>query len=138
MPTRYQELPAISERECVVLPLAAGPAAAAAATEQASFVAHRASTVVEAHIFPSADVAQDAADPSVLTLQVGATVVGTVNNAAVGGITAAAGLALTLTAANVNLSDGDVLKVVATNAGAGAQDLSTTAFYCNVTLRPNL
>lgn len=135
MPTRYEALPSISQRECVVLPLAAGPAAGAS-TEQASFVAHRASTILEAHIFPSANVAANG-NVATFTLQVGATVIGSFATTAAVGLTAAAGAALTLTAANVNLSDGDVVKVVAASA-AGGENLSSTAFYCNVTLRPNL
>lgn len=133
---RAERVPSISQRDHVPLILPAGPASGAAATEQPTAAVSRASTVVECHVFPSADIAQDAADPSVITLQAGATVIGTANNAAAGGITKAAGIALTLDSANVDVADGAVLKLVVTNAGAGAQNLSGTAFYGTCVLRP--
>ena len=137
MPSRYQQLPSLSQREHLSGYLAAGPAAADADTSQAFASVERASTVLEVFVFPSADVAQDAADATTITLQNGATVVATADNSA-GAITAAAGIELTITAANANVSAGDVLSLKVDNDGAGAQDVSSTGFAVHVVARPNL
>jgi hypothetical protein len=136
-PVDFHELP----RFCLAQPtplhctLKAGPAAGAAATEQAFAAPVTGYRVTRAIVYPSAVIAQDAADPSTITLQSGADVIGTVTNAAAGGIPAA-GLALTLAAAEVTRADGDPLKLVATNAGVGAQDLSSTALTLYVETVP--
>ncbi len=127
-------LPNLNERVALSGYLAAGPAAGGATTEQAFASAERACRIIQAFIFPSADIAADAADPSTLTVQVGATVIATGTNAAA--VTAAAGLELTITAANADIAAGDVVKVVADNGGAaGAQDLSGTGFNVELITR---
>jgi len=135
MPILHTRVPDVQQQDTYPLSLPAGPAAAAAATERACGALVRKSKVIACHIFPDGDIVLNGGSPSVLTLQVGATVIGTASNAAAG-ITAAAGIALTLDAAEVDLSAGDVLKLVVTNPDGGAVDLSTTALVGHFTVEP--
>ena len=135
MPNRADRVPSTSQRVALPLILSAGPAAAAASTERACAVITRPSKVLECHVFPSSDIVLNGGDPSVITLQVGATVIGTASNQAAG-ITAAAGVALTLDAAQVSVADGAVLKLVVTNPGGGAVNLSTVDFFGTATVSP--
>lgn len=136
VPILHTRVPDVQQQTVYPIGLAAGPAAAAAATERAIAVMPRNVKVIACRVFPDTAIAQDAGDPSVLTIQVGATVIGTADNSGAGGITLAAGASLTLDAAKVDLDSGDEIKFVATNPGAGAQDLSSTAFSGYITVEP--
>lgn len=137
MAVDYNPLPRYCEEQPVPLcgTLQAGPAAAAAATSQVFAVYKGAVRVTRVRVYPSAAIAQDAADPSVITLQSGADVIATGNNAAAGGIPVT-GLDLTIASAEATRAAGDPLSIVATNAGAGAQDLSGTALSVYVEAVP--
>ena len=74
---------------------------------------------------------------SVVIREGGATgdIIATINNAAAGGIPVT-GLDLTIATAEATRAAGDPLSIVATNAGAGAQDLSSTALSIYVEAVP--
>lgn len=92
--------------------------------------------VVEVVVLPGVAIAQDAAEPTTFALQTaGGTVIATGTNAGAGGITTAAGLALTINASNATVAAGTVLHGVITNQVDG-QDLSTTHIRFQVRLQP--
>lgn len=112
-----------------------GPANAAATTRRQLLVSPCNGEVRTVYVTPRTTVAQDAGDPTTLRLVVGATVVGSVTNAA-GALTAGTAYPLTITEANRNFEAGDQLVFEAANGGAGAQDLSSTELDVQVDWQP--
>jgi hypothetical protein len=127
-------LPSTSERVHINGHLAAGPGAADADTSHAFASVDRPCKVLQVFVFPSANIALNA-DLSTITLQSGATVIASGTNAAA--ITAAAGIELTLVAAQQIRAAGDVLSIKVDNDAVGAEDLSGVSFNIDVVAQPN-